>query len=54
LAAEIHKEFESGIELIRGGSGDFIVTVDGNVLFSKAETGRFPEHEEILSQMRNQ
>ena len=38
-------------ELIRGGNGIFDVRADGALLFSKHESGRFPEHEEVLSQL---
>jgi selT/selW/selH-like putative selenoprotein len=33
---------------IPGGKGQFDVLRDGELVFSKHETGRFPEHEEIL------
>ncbi len=39
------------MELIKGGEGNFIVVADGKQLFSKKEVGRFPEHDEILSQL---
>jgi selT/selW/selH-like putative selenoprotein len=39
-------------ELIEGGSGVFDVSVDGRLIFSKDEAGRFPEAEEVLSQLR--
>jgi selenoprotein W-related protein len=35
-------------ELIQGGGGIFDVRVDGDLIYSKHETGRFPEHQEIL------
>ena len=31
-----------------GGKGQFDVLVDGGMVFSKAEQGRFPEDDEIL------
>jgi selT/selW/selH-like putative selenoprotein len=31
-----------------GGKGQFDVTADGRLLFSKQEQGRFPDTEEIL------
>jgi selT/selW/selH-like putative selenoprotein len=34
---------------IPGGKGQFDVMQDGEVVFSKQETGRFPEHDEILA-----
>lgn len=35
-------------EMIKGGGGIFDVKVDGQLIYSKHDTGRFPEHEEIL------
>ncbi len=34
--------------LIESDGGVFEVEVDGKKIFSKKETGRFPEHDEIL------
>jgi selenoprotein W-related protein len=39
-------------DLIKGANGVFDVVADGKVLFSRHETGRFPEHEEILAALR--
>jgi selT/selW/selH-like putative selenoprotein len=36
-----------------GGSGQFDVHSDGNLIFSKREQGRFPETDEILSALRD-
>lgn len=38
---------------MRGGKGDFVVTVDGELLWDKRrrDDGRFPEAKEILSQL---
>jgi selT/selW/selH-like putative selenoprotein len=53
LAAAIKEEFGVDTELIQGGGGIFLVIADGVTLFSKKEAGRFPEHEEVLAQLRN-
>jgi selT/selW/selH-like putative selenoprotein len=37
--------------LIKGGSGQFEVVLDGNLIFSKKQLGRFPEHREILEKI---
>jgi selenoprotein W-related protein len=44
---------QTGIEaeLVKGGGGIFDVVVDGRLIYSKHETGRFPDHAEILSQL---
>jgi len=38
--------------LIEGGGGIFDVKADGRLVFSKFETGRFPEHDEILRSLK--
>jgi len=35
-------------KLVRGSGGVFDVTVDGNVVYSKHKTGRFPSQGEVL------
>ena len=51
LAARIKEETGAEAELIRGGSGIFDVHQDDKLIFSKHEAGRFPEEDEILSQL---
>lgn len=48
MAAAIKKE--TGIEpkLTKGKDGIFDVLVDGKMIFSKHEVGRFPEDDEVL------
>jgi len=52
LAAAIKSEFGLETELFEGGSGVFDVEVDGERIFSKHQTGRFPEDQEILTALR--
>jgi len=47
LADEIQEQFEMPTRLIKGGRGDFEVALDGEVLFSKRESARFPDPGEI-------
>lgn len=49
MAAEIKKR--KGIEatLVRGSGGEFEITLDGTLLFSKKQQGRFPEFDEVLA-----
>jgi selT/selW/selH-like putative selenoprotein len=54
LAAAIKDKFDVESKLIKGGGGIFLVIADGTTVFSKQESGRFPEHEEILASLRNQ
>ncbi len=48
MAAAIEKRFGWKPELIEGSGGVFIVHADGHRIFSKKESGRFPEEAEIL------
>ena len=51
MADAIKGEFSIEPELIQGGGGIFDVRVDGKLIFSKFQTGRFPEHNEVLRQL---
>jgi selenoprotein W-related protein len=48
LAKAIEHKYRVKPHLVKSGGGAFEVIVDGKKIFSKKETGRFPEHEEIL------
>ena len=52
MAAAIKDELGFDSELIPGGSGVFAVDAGGKRIFSKDQTGRFPEDEEVLSALR--
>ena len=52
MAAAIEQATGAEPQLIKGAGGIFDVVADGHLLFSKQETGRFPEDEEILAQLR--
>jgi hypothetical protein len=39
-------------EAVPGGKGQFDVLRDGQTVFSKGESGRFPEEGEILAALR--
>jgi len=49
LAAEIKKKFGVDPVMIEGQGGIFDVKLDGKLIYSKHETGRFPEHDEVLN-----
>jgi selT/selW/selH-like putative selenoprotein len=38
--------------MIEGGGGVFDVHVDGTQVWNKHETGRFPEHAEVLDKIK--
>jgi len=48
LADAIKNKFSVESKLIEGSGGVFDVVVDGDLIFSKDNEGRFPEHDEIL------
>ncbi len=37
--------------MIPGSGGIFDVKLDGHIVYSKYETGRFPEHQEVLDKL---
>ena len=41
------RDFDVEANLIAGGNGIFDVIVDGNRIYSKSQTGRFPEAGEV-------
>jgi len=50
LVAELKAKFgEASIseELVEGDKGIFDVEVDGNLVFSKGQAGRFPTYQEV-------
>jgi len=52
LKAELEKKFsEIDVQLMKGSGGVFEVEKDGQLIFSKKELGRFPEHDEIFSKI---
>jgi selenoprotein W-related protein len=52
LEDELKKEFGAETELIPGSGGVFTVCVDGKQIYSKHETGRFPNDGEIVGLIR--
>jgi selT/selW/selH-like putative selenoprotein len=42
---------ERGVEatLVAGSGGEFEITLDGRLVFSKRQEGRFPDPEEVLA-----
>lgn len=51
MAEIIKKELGFEAEMIEGAGGIFDVKVDGNLIYSKQETGEFPEHQLILDKV---
>ena len=51
MAAAIKEKTGVTPEMIRSSGGAFEVTKDGKLIYSKHKEGRFPEHDEVLSQL---
>lgn len=52
MAASIKERFPAiETELIKGSKGIFDVTLDGQLIFSKYEVDRFPEGDEVLTEI---
>lgn len=52
----LHDYFEQlpgGVEIIPGSGGIFEVELNGSLIFSKEETGRFPQENEIESKLED-
>ncbi len=49
MAAELREGLGVKGKLIKGSGGVFDVTVDGTLVYSKSETGRFPDPGEVLA-----
>ena len=45
--------FDVDAQLIKGSGGVFDVRVDDRLIFSKDQTGRFPENDEIVALIRD-
>ena len=46
---QMEKVSDADVTLIKGSGGVFEITVDGNLLFSKKQLGRYPTDEEIVA-----
>ena len=54
LAEELQNEFSATVTLDAGSNGVFDVSIDGEMVFSKFNAGRFPEPGEIGRLFRNE
>ncbi len=52
LAEALNKQFNVESKLIEGAGGVFEVRVDGSLVWSKKDTGRFPEQRELAEKIR--
>lgn len=47
MAAEVKKTIGIDAKLVKGGGGIFVVKANGKIVYTKAQTHRFPEDGEI-------
>jgi len=52
LAASIKSALGIDATLVEGSNGIFDVSVDGDLVFSKYEHGRFPEADDLIAELR--
>ena len=52
MAAEIKKARGLEVQLVKGGNGIFDVHQDERMVFSKYESHRFPELDEVLAGLK--
>ena len=53
MAEELKKNFGAAVEQIEGRDGIFDVKVDGRLVFSKYEKGRFPSPGEVTALLKH-
>jgi selenoprotein W-related protein len=53
LAALLKKHCDNEVELIPSTGGVFEVVVDGVLVYSKKETGEFPDEQQLVKQQVN-
>ena len=53
LAETLKKELGASAQLIPGSNGVYDVIIDDKTIFSKHQSNRFPENDEIISLLRS-
>ncbi|MBW2467452.1 MAG: Rdx family protein [Deltaproteobacteria bacterium] len=48
MGEELKKNLGAEIELIAGSNGIFDISLDGKMIFSKFDKGRFPQPDEVI------
>lgn len=51
MADYLKKELGVEVELVQGSGGVFEITANGQLIFSRKQTGRFPEEKEIKEKL---
>jgi|TARA_B110000483_G_scaffold230918_1_gene296688 selenoprotein W-related protein len=53
LAAKLKSEFALEVELVKAGGGVFEVMHDNVLIYSKKQTGTFPDEDQLIIQIKN-
>ncbi|PLX91497.1 MAG: hypothetical protein C0620_11170 [Desulfuromonas sp.] len=51
MAAKLKQHFGVETKLIASSGGVFEVTVDGDTIYSKKQTGQFPDEERLIASL---
>ena len=54
MGDELKQNLGADVELIAGSNGIFDISLDGNMIYSKFEKGRFPQPDEIIKLIKNE
>ena len=54
MGEELQKRLGAEVDLVAGSNGIFDVSLDGRMIFSKFEQGRFPEPDEIVTLIKGE
>jgi len=49
MGEELQKKLGAEVDLVAGSNGIFDISLDGRMIFSKFEQGRFPQPDEIMN-----
>ena len=52
MAAKLKDAFNADAFLIEGAGGIFDVVIDGDLVYSKHETGEFPDEDPLIERLR--
>ena len=47
----MRRELRAEVTLVRSSGGVFEVTIDGNLVYSKKQTGEFPDQEALVRRL---
>lgn len=54
MGEELQRRLGTEIDLVAGSNGVFDVSLDGRMIFSKFEQGRFPQPDEIVNLVKGE